>query len=261
MNYWRLNEQTLSMKSSRKKTEAKKVLDELNSLLTEFIGKQVQIDQDGNQILIAKMVHGNIERLLPLKKALLEFPLGELLLFYLSVFLMIIKQDHPEGIVLVIDEPELHLHPHALVKMVQTLKESENVVELWIASHSLFLVPLFAFEEIIFIDQNTVCSRNSKMYKELFDSLVGLENINQFEFLKSIDGWQYYQFIVECFCLPKAVGKADVDDEQFRKLLDSIKNIMGNKPLQMLDYGAGKCRIWECMQLLPDTDARKSQLF
>lgn len=250
----------LSMKSTRKKTEAKIVLDELNSLLNEFIGKQIQIEQDGNQIFIYQIEHGKIERLLPLKNALSEFSPGELLLFYLSVFLMVIKQDHPEGIVLIIDEPELHLHPHALVKMIQTLKESENVVELWIASHSLFLVPLFEFEEIIFIDQNTVYSRNSEMYKKLFDSLVGLENINLFEFLKSLDSWQYYQFIVECFCLPKPVGKANAGDEQFRKLLDSIKDKMGNKPIQMLDYGAGKCRIWECMQLLPDADARKSQL-
>ena len=120
-------------------------------------------------MLVAKMEHGRIERLLPLKEALTEFSLGELLLFYLSVFLMIIKQNHSEGVVLIIDEPELHLHPHALVKMIQTLKESKNVVELWIASHSLFWVPLFEFEEIVFIDQDTVCNRNSKMYKELFD--------------------------------------------------------------------------------------------
>ncbi len=250
----------LFMKSTRKKTEAKKVIDELNSLLTEFIGKKIQIDQNEKQIVIAKMEHGSVERLLPFKDALIEFSPGELLLFYLSVFLMIIKQNHPEGIVLIIDEPELHLHPHALVKMIQTLKESENVVELWIASHSLFLVPLFEFEEIIFIDQSTVYSRNSKMYKELFDSLVGLENINQFEFLKSLDNWQYYQFIVECFCLPKAVDKADAKDEQFCKLLDSLRDRMGDKPIQMLDYGAGKCRIWKCMQLLPETDSIKSRL-
>ena len=250
----------LSMKNTRKSTEAKKVLDELNSLLTEIIGKKIQIDPTGNQMLVAKMKHDRIERLLPLKEALTEFSPGELMLFYLSVFLMIIKQNHSEGVVLIIDEPELHLHPHALVKMIQTLKESKNVVELWIASHSLFLVPLFEFEEIVFIDQDTVCSRNSKMYRELFDSLVGLENINLFEFLKSLDSWQYYQFIVECFCLPKAVGKADTKDEQFCKLLDSIKNRMGGRPLKMLDYGAGKCRIWECMQLLPDADSRKSQL-
>ncbi|MBD5477537.1 MAG: class I SAM-dependent methyltransferase [Lachnospiraceae bacterium] len=54
--------------------------------------------------------------------------------------------------------------------------------------------------------------------------------------------------------------KADTKDEQFFKLLDSIKNRMGGRPLKMLDYGAGKCRIWECMQLLPDADSRRSQL-
>lgn len=250
----------LIMKGTRKSTIAKKTLADLNSLLTEFIGKQIRIDQENTQIYIEKAEHEKVTRTLPLKEALAEFSPGELMLFYLCVFLMIVKRNHPRGIVLIIDEPELHLHPRALVKMIQTLKESENVSELWIASHSLFLVPLFAFEEIIFLEQNTVYCRNSHLYKDLYDSLVGLENVNLFEFLKSLDSWQYYQFIAECFCLPEPVGKADPKDEQFCKLMNSIKARQKGKPIQMLDYGAGKCRIWECMQLLPDSDFDKTQV-
>lgn len=250
----------LSMKGTRKNNDAKKTLEEMNYLLTEFIGKRIWIDRDTNRILIEKIEHDEAVRALPLKEALSEFSPGELMLFYLCVFLVVIKRNHPQGVVLIMDEPELHLHPHALVRMIQILKESENVVELWIASHSLFLVPLFAFEEIIFMEQNTVYSRNSRIYRDLYDSLVGLENINLFEFLKSLDSWQYYQFIAECFCLPEPVGKANVKDEQFCKLLNCIKRGIEYKSIQVLDYGAGKCRIWECMQLLPDSEPGKNKV-
>ena len=241
----------LSMRGTRKNSDAKKTLEEINLLLTEFIGKRVRIDRD--RILIEKIERDEAARTLPLKEALSEFSPGELMLFYLCVFLVVIKRKHPEGIVLIMDEPELHLHPHALVKMIQTLRKSENIAELWIASHSLFLVPLFAFEEIIFMEQNTVYSRNSRIYSDLYDALVGLENINLFEFLKSLDSWQYYQFIAECFCLPEP-------DEQFCKLLNCIKRGIEYKSIQVLDYGAGKCRIWECMQLLPDSEPGKNRV-
>lgn len=250
----------LSMKGTRKNSDARKTLADLNSLLREFIGKRIQVDQNENKIYIGITEHDQVLRVLPLKEALSEFSPGELMLFYLCVFLIIVKRKHPKGIVLIIDEPELHLHPHALVKMIQVLKESENVAELWIASHSLFLVPLFAFEEIVFMEQNAVYSRNSQIYRDLYNSLVGLENINIFEFLKSLDSWQYYQFIAECFCLPEPVGKADAKDEQFCKLLNSIRDVHRDEQIQMLDYGAGKYRIWECMQLLPDSDHGKSRV-
>lgn len=254
----------LSMKRTRKSVDAKNALDELNELLAEFLEKKIHIEPEENQIHVSTIKLDYITktpRTLPLKEALSEFSPGELMLFYLCVFLMAIRKNHTHGAVLIIDEPELHLHPRALVKMIQVLKASENISELWIASHSLFLVPLFEFEEIVLLENNTIFCRNSHMYKNLYDSLVGLENIDLFEFLKSLDSWQYYQFIAECFCLPEPVNKIDIKDEQFSKLISSVKdNLPDNEPLRMLDYGAGKCRIWKCMQLLPDSDPGKSQV-
>ena len=201
-----------------------------------------------------------VTRHLPLEEALSEFSPGELMLFYLCVFLMTINRKPAKSVTLIIDEPELHLHPRALVKMVKTLRDFEAVSEFWIASHSLFLVPLFSFEEIVFMKHGNVLSRNSQTYKELYDSLVGLENISVFEFLKSLDNWQYYQFIVECFCLPEPVDKIDIKDEQFCKLLKAVRNSMEAELIQMLDYGAGKFRIWECMQLLSEPESLNNKV-
>lgn len=248
----------LSMKRTIKSTKVKKVLDELNEVLLEFLGKRILIKQ--NKVYIEKIENGITVRRLALKEALLEFSPGELMLFYLCVFLMVIKQKSDNSLVLIIDEPELHLHPRALIKMIKTLIGFDSVYELWIASHSLFLVSLFSFEEIVFMHKNIIYNRDSHMYKKLYDSLVGLENIDVFEFLKSLENWQYYQFIVECFCLPESSNKIDVQDEQFLKLLMGIKDNMNSKPIQMLDYGAGKYRIWECMQLLPDSELGKNNV-
>ena len=52
------------------------------------------------------------------------------------------------------------------------------------------------------------------MYKQIYDDLVGLEDIGLFEMLKSMDNWEYYQFIVECFCSPTTVNKSNPKDEQ-----------------------------------------------
>lgn len=249
----------LSMKKTQKTIKAMKTFEELNKILSEFLEKRIHMEQSENKIYIEKTDDTEVRRL-PLTEALSEFSPGELMLFYLCVFLMTIKRKSSNSVVLIIDEPELHLHPRALIKMVKTLMDFESVSELWIASHSLFLVPLFSFDEIVYMDQGNALRRNSQTYKKLYDSLVGLENVDVFEFLKSLDNWQYYQFIIECFCLPEPVDKVDINDEQFRKLLSSIRDNLKFGPIQMLDYGAGKCRIWECMQLLPDSEIEKNNV-
>lgn len=172
------------------------------------------------------------------------------MIFYLCIFLTVIANDVTEKIILIMNEPEAHLHPKTLINFIQTLKDSKHIVELWVASHSLFLVPLFNFQEIIFLDHYHVIKHNSNLYKELYKTLVGLENIDVLEFLKSIDNWQYYRYIAECFCHPKVVGQANVQDPQFLKLMESIELIKNEGILKLLDYGAGEFRIWECLNLV-----------
>lgn len=250
----------MRLQKTKQSIKAQNILDELNGLLYELLGKKIIYEEEDDKIFIVNVEVNTIVRQLPLTASLSEFSPGELMLFYLSVFITALKQKSGKHFVLILDEPELHLHPRALIKMIETLTNHESVCELWIATHSLFLVPLFSFEEIVFMHQNNVFGRSSQTYKELYDSLIGLENINIFEFLKSLDSWQYYQFIVECFCLPEPVGKANPNDEQFQKLLNCVKEKKTSEPLQMLDYGAGKCRIWECIQLLPNSDLIKKTL-
>ena len=133
------------------------------------------------------------------------------------------------------DEPELHLHPRALVEFIQWLYQDEKVEGLWVASHSLFLVPLFQFQEVIFFENSAVMPHNSHMYHQLYDDLIGIQYVDIYEFLKSLDNWQYYRFIVECFCLPSAVSKASSKDEQFQTFKTIAKSLNPNGVLLLLE--------------------------
>lgn len=91
--------------------------------------KKVYIDQNENGIYVEKIENGTTVGKLPLVEALSEFPPGELMLFYLCVFLMVIKRKSKNSVALIINDPELHLHPRALVKMIKILMAFESVSE------------------------------------------------------------------------------------------------------------------------------------
>lgn len=238
-----------TIRSQNTRIQMKNGLTEINKILLDLLNYQIVVEDNTEKLLFHKMgPNGNVIRDLPIRDAILELSPGQRLLFYICFFLVYLRLTRQTKLVLIMDEPELHLHPQALLKIMDWLYCSDMVEELWVASHSLFLVPFFHFSEITVFDNSSVLPRNSTMYRSLYDTLVGLANIDVFEMLKSLDGWQYYEFIVECFCLPTSVGRANPNDEQFLKMIRNLPK-KANTPLRILDYGAGKFRIWECLQV------------
>lgn len=235
----------LSMHARITKQKAGENLRGINDFLLDLIGYQIILEN--NKIEIEKFddIKQSVRRL-PYGKFLKLFSPGERFIFYLSFFLFFVKAKTEKKLVLLMDEPELHLHPQILLKIMRWLYDSNMIDELWVASHSLFLVPLFKFEELIVFKDGKILKRNSRTYHKLYNDLVGLDDIKLFEFLKSIDDWQYYQFIVECFCLPEPVKKIDVKDEQYIEFKDSLPKHKNS--YRVLDFGAGKFRLWECLQ-------------
>ena len=226
-------------------------LEKINELLLKIVNIRIKIeDANEHQVVLQIQDHqGNVVREGLYSCIILELSPGQRLLFYLCFFLFYV-QTVARQLIIVMDEPEIHLHPRALVDFIQWIYQNEKVEGLWIASHSLFLVPLFQFQEVIFFEDGSVKPHNSQMYHQLYDDLIGIQYIDIYEFLKSLDNWQYYRFIVECFCLPVPVSKASAKDEQFQKFLNAIPTDASGSRLRVLDYGAGKFRIWECYQML-----------
>ena len=119
-------------------------------------------------------------------------------------------------------------------------------------------MPLFAFEQLVYVKHSRILKLNRNTYQDIYDDLVGLKNVNMYELLKSVENWAYYQFITETFFLPVSKDVVNKSDEQFQKLLNSLQDIRKARPLNILDYGAGKFRIWECLKLeVPDSTERE----
>ena len=239
----------LNTRATREKNKAKASFNEINNIMKELINRQVEIDKKGD-IYVHKFFN-NVDRSIKITEAFSfpEMSPGEKILFYFCLFLYYISNNsEKKKFIIIIDEPECHLHPNKLIYFINKLLTLDFISELWIASHSLFLVPLFDFDSIILIENGKVANRNSQMYKKVYNALVGNENIDIFEFLKSIDSWMYYQWIVEMFALPIPKDDLDNKDEQFIMINKyCLSKFHTNKKLKVLDYGAWKCRIYDCL--------------
>ncbi len=124
-----------------------------------------EIKQEDEKVLLSQ--NGKYEEL---DTVLGRFSPGELVLFYFSVFISL-QSDMKK--VIIMDEPEGHLHTQAILEFLRLLKLTECFSELWIASHSLFTIPEFQFEDIIYIDNGIIVNRNSSVYQIMLKSMIG----------------------------------------------------------------------------------------
>lgn len=237
-------------KKSVRKERAERIRDDLNKLLEMLIGRQLKFE---SEIIVKSSIY---ESEMNLKDDLKQMSPGELALFYLCILLIIVKynKDDSKKLVVLLDEPELHLHPKALMSFIDHLKSEEAVEMCCIATHSIFLIPLIDFYEIIHIERGEVQPQNSELYNDIFENIVGKnESLN--DFLISRDTWKYYQFIAECFYLPTIVKKVSVKDEQFLKFLKYMKFLgESKKSITILDYGAGGGRLGKTINYLGESD-------
>lgn len=251
----------MQIRAQRMRRQYKDDFDLLNKKLCTFLGWELENKLTDGEIQGIKLLNDQQERKLPLVEMLMTFSPGELMIFYFSIFLFYLEHVRQSKLILIIDEPEQHLHPKVLVELIRVIKNTESVSQLWIASHSLFLLPLFQFEQLVYIKQNKILTLNRNTYKDIYNDLVGLENVDMYDLLRSVECWSYYQFIAECFLLPTSKDTVNNQDEQFRKLLNSLQTKRSSQPLDLLDFGAGKLRIWECFKLeIPDEAERAAIL-
>lgn len=164
--------------------------------------------------------------------------------------------------ILLIDEIETHLHPEAQVKLYKLLKKSlENAKAdccTCIASHSIFLLPLFDIQEVVYINNGRIEKMNGALYQQVYDNLTGEGNTGEeslTDFLYSMSAWQYADFLAQCFLEPILVDEANSKDEQVLKFTKALKEIYNRKKLtEVLDYGAGSARVGRCIELMVDKD-------
>jgi len=145
--------------------------------------------------------------------------------------------------IIIIDEPELNLHPGAQIKVIDKLREFiGNSGQLWIATHSLHILSHLQHDEIIMVDNGGIVRPSVYTPAKTFNSLMGTEmHIHQLiHFVSSIEDWTYANFIIDCFKEPDVIpwtNKKDAQVDIFIKVLKEQSNI------KILDFGAGKGRV------------------
>ncbi|MES2382522.1 MAG: AAA family ATPase [Bacteroidota bacterium] len=191
----------------------------------------------------------------------LQFSDGEKSLFayVLMFFLMSQNKDiRLKDSILIIDEPELHLHPDAEIDLINGIRTiiNENG-QLFIATHSLNILSHLNYEEVFMVKDGLIKHPSNTIQREALSELMKIEErvLKLTEFLNSISEWAYVQFMIECFTNPEVIEVAKKNDPQVMSLKDIVNNTEGIKKSLLLDFGAGKGRLYE--QVMQDENFRK----
>ena len=223
----------LEYHSQRQKMRGEKALNIVKESFLILTGKELIIKR---KKIYIKDSSDNIESL---SVALSMLSPGELMLFYMSIFLAI-QQNGKKNKVIILDEPESHLHPKALISFVKLLTQTHEFAEIWIATHSLFIIPEYQFENIIYISESKIQRRTSTIYQSIFTNLLGDEEGKVRTFFSSLSQWQYCEFIAECFTNPTVIDTVNPYDEQVQLFIQYLKEY---KPFRVLDCGGGSGRL------------------
>lgn len=230
-------------RGTQTKDEANKLITRIKKNIEEFLNMELIIDPL-KQMADLKFVDGRKKEL---KLALTEMSPGEINLFYVSLFLAITSEKRKY--VLIMDEPEIHIHPSVLIKFYRELKNLSCMKEIWIASHSPLLLQEFQFEETILMVNGAIQPRNSHLYEMVMNEMLGEGQKTISELFRSLEEWDFCNFIAECFENPTIVSNANKSDEQALKFMKYIKLLKQND-LCILDWGGGSGRLGKCMQLI-----------
>lgn len=178
---------------------------------------------------------------------------GERNLFYICIFVAsLVAYRKDEQIAIILDEPESHLHMEKVIALIKTIERELPNATLWIATHSVHLIPLFDINQTIYLRDCKVQPRGGQpggFYSDLYDSLMGT-TADLMAFLKDIADWEIIKYFEECLFLnPETIRTGEHDpqtNDAMKKLEEALVDAQrNNTKLKILDYGAGKGRFGE----------------
>jgi len=216
--------------SEDEKSEAIKDLETLTELISLFLGTTIGRDLNGQATIFG-------------------FPLGQSRLsdgqkVVLQLCVSIFSQEKLlSDVILMMDEPENHLHPSALIDLFDRFKKLVPNGQIWIATHSIPLLAYFDSSEIWFVE-NSKISYGGTIPEKVLLSLLGseeqVEKITDFLGLPAQFASSRYAF--ESLLRPEAVF-TNANDPQSVQIAEEIHLILEQTQIRVLDYGAGKGRI------------------
>jgi|GEM_PF-448241 len=203
----------------------------LQSIIKSFIGTEVGWNKDGYSTLFGK----------PIAEANLSAGQRVLLQLCVAIFA---QGGTLSNHIIFMDEPENHLHPSAVIDLLDTIREHNPNGQIWIATHSIPLLSHFNASSLWFVEDGVV-KHSGKKPELVLRSLLGdedrIQKLRDFTSLPSELARNRFTF--ECLFSPTVV-ETDSTDPQSKQLNEQLKVIWNNKSsINLLDFGAGKGRM------------------
>lgn len=142
--------------------------------------------------------------------------------------------------VLIMDEPENHLHPAVLLDVIDRLSTVIGDGQIWIATHSLSLIAQFDADSIWYVERGRV-THAGKSPERVLNGLMGGEE-RAYRLSSFVDlpaQFALYNYAFQCLHEPQVApaGTRDPQTNQIHRIL-SAKGVS-----RILDYGSGRGRL------------------
>ncbi|HTF82665.1 MAG TPA: AAA family ATPase [Cytophagales bacterium] len=202
----------------------------LDNLISIFLGTKFGRTQDGAPTLFG----------LPMDICNLSSGQSILLQYCLAIY----SQEALLGdSILVLDEPENHLHPSVIIEMIERILKCVPNGQVWIATHSVPLLAHFDPSLLWFVEAGKISHAGTVSEKVLHSLLGDDEEVARLQDFISLPA-QYAnsRYAFESLFEPSAVTTGSGDPQSYQIRTDLISCCDGGH-LRVLDYGAGKGRL------------------
>ncbi len=153
-----------------------------------------------------------------------------------------------DNTVFILDELENHLHPSAVIDLLNKLDEVAPTSQIWIATHSVSLLACIAHKDpmALWYMEDGRATHAGRHPERVLQGLLGNEErIGQLHSFTGLPAQlAAVNYAVESLLPPKTVGieKGDPQIRQITRLLEAQTN---SRALAVLDFGAGQGRLLE----------------
>lgn len=202
-------------------------LEALNELLEVLLGQRLT-SLDGEPSLFGLPLNG------------LHLSPGQQYLLRMCVALHCNKLK--DNSILLLDEPETHLHPDALLNLIRELRARFQLEQIWIATHSVALLSRFNASDIWHMTEQTAKRLGSKS-GPLMESLLGEESqrVQLQDFIGAPVSFACNEFAYECLWEPPTESYKG-DDPQVAVTLEAVLPDLSAQPAVVVDFGVGQGR-------------------
>ena len=147
--------------------------------------------------------------------------------------------------ILLIDEPEIHLHHDACIRALTKLRDEVLGPEgqIWLATHSVPLLAWGGLDSVHFVKDGAIEFAGNNVTSVVESLLGGKEGRDRLAtFLSDADEIAFMEFAAQCI-LPAGVADAKTGDKQQSQFVEVLRHRQANQPsLRILDFSAGKGR-------------------